>query len=260
MLGGHPPQCDVYHLIIQFICDRNHQTILRTEEIMIENGSFARRDLLKISATFAAMGAMSPVKLALAQSKLRRTPDQILGPFYPAMKTADLSGDLTRVPGHTGRAKGQILNVMGRVLNIKGEPVRGAKLEIWQANSYGRYVHLADRNPAPLDLNFEGFALLKTDSDGRYKFKTVKPGAYPIGSSAPDVMRPPHIHFRLKGREDELVTQMYFDGEPLNEKDRWLQSALPGTTDLLIAKLLPPPSDLEPNSQLAIFDIVTLRG
>ena len=222
---------------------------------MTENGSFARRDLLKISATFAAMGAMSPVKLALAQSKLRRTPDQILGPFYPAMKTPDLSGDLTRVPGRTGRAAGQVLNVMGRVLNIKGEPVRGAKLEIWQANSYGRYVHLADRNPAPLDPNFEGFALLKTDIDGRYKFKTVKPGAYPIGPFAPDVMRPPHIHFRLVGQEDELVSQMYFDGEPLNEKDRWLQSALPGTTDLLIAKLLPSPSDLEPSSQPVIFDI-----
>ena len=62
------------------------------------------------------------------------------------------------------------------------------------------------------------------------------------------------------GQEDELVTQMYFEGEPLNEKDRWLQSALPGTTDLLIAKLLPPPSDLEPSSQLVIFDIVTLQG
>jgi protocatechuate 3,4-dioxygenase beta subunit len=230
------------------------------EEAMTESGSFARRDLLKISATFAAMGAMSPVKLALAQSKLRRTPDQILGPFYPAIKTPDLSGDLTRVSGRSGRAAGQILNVMGRVLNIKGEPVRGAKLEVWQANSYGRYVHLADRNPAPLDPNFEGFALLKTDIDGRYEFKTVKPGAYPVGPFAPDVMRPPHIHFRLVGQEDELVSQMYFDGEPLNEKDRWLQSALPGTTDLLIAKLLPSPSDLEPNSQLVIFDIVTLRG
>jgi len=227
---------------------------------MTENRKLARRDLLKISATFAAMGAMSPVKLALAQSRLRRTPDQILGPFYPRMKTADLSGDLTRVPGRTGQAEGQVLNVMGRVLNIKGEPVRGAKLEMWQANSHGRYTHSADRNPAPLDPNFEGFAVLKTDVDGHYKFKTVKPGAYPIGPFAPDVIRPPHIHFRLVGQEDELVTQMYFEGEPLNEKDRWLQSALPGTTDLLIAKLLPPPSDLEPSSQLVIFDIVTLQG
>ena len=227
---------------------------------MVENRNVMRRDLLKIAAAFAAMGAMSPVKLAVAQSSLRRTPDQILGPFYPAMKAADLSGDLTRVPGRTGRAVGQVLNVMGRVLNIKGEPVSGAKLEVWQANSHGRYTHPADGNPAPLDPNFEGFAVLKTNVDGQYKFKTIKPGAYPLGSFAPGVIRPPHIHLRLVGQEDELATQMYFEGEPLNEKDRWLQSSLPGTVDLLIAKVLPPPPDLEPNSQLVIFDIVTLRG
>jgi len=227
---------------------------------MSEERTLKRRDILLIAAAFGAMSVASPVKLALAQSRLRRTPDQILGPFYPAMKAADLSGDLTHVPGRTGHAEGQVLNVMGRVLNIKGEPVRGAKLEVWQANTYGRYTHPADRNSAPLDPNFEGFAILKTDSEGQYKFKTVKPGAYPIGPFAPNVIRPPHIHFRLLGQEDELVTQMYFDGDPLNEKDRWLQSALPGSTDLLIAKLLPPPPDLEPNSLLVIFDIVTLRG
>ena len=122
------------------------------------------------------------------------------------MKPADLSGDLTHVPEHPGRAEGQLLNVMGRVLNIRGEPVPDSTLEVWQANTYGRYTHPADRNPAPLDPNFEGFASLKTDTRGRYKFKTVKPGAYPLGPIAPDVWRPPHIHFRLMGREDELVT------------------------------------------------------
>jgi protocatechuate 3,4-dioxygenase beta subunit len=227
---------------------------------MSDNRNSGRRDLLKIAAAFSAMGAMSPLKQALAQSRLRRTPDQILGPFYPAMKSADLSGDLTHVPGRTGHAEGQVLNVMGRVRNINGESVRGAKLEVWQANSFGRYTHPADRNPAPLDPNFEGFAALNTDADGRYKFKTVKPGAYPIGPFAPGVIRPPHIHLRLVGQEDELVTQMYFEGESLNEKDRWLQSALPGSADLLIAKVLPPPPDLEPNSLLVVFDIVTLRG
>lgn len=227
---------------------------------MSDNRKSGRRDLIKIAAAFSAMGAVSPLKLALAQSRLRRTPDQILGPFYPAMKSADLSGDLTHVPGGTGHAEGQVLNVMGRVLTINGEAVRGATLEVWQANSYGRYTHPADRNPAPLDSNFEGFAVLKTDGDGRYKFKTVKPGAYPIGPFAPGVVRPPHIHIRLVGHEDELVTQMYFEGDPLNDQDRWLQSALPGSTDLLIAKVMPSPPDLEPNSQLVIFDIVTLRG
>ncbi|MGA2127565.1 MAG: protocatechuate 3,4-dioxygenase [Xanthobacteraceae bacterium] len=227
---------------------------------MSEDRVLKRRDVLRIAAAFGAMSAMSPVKVALAQSRLRRTPDQILGPFYPAMKTAELSGDLTQVPGRSGHAEGQVLNVMGRVLNIKGEPVPGVGLEVWQANTYGRYTHPADRNPAPLDPNFEGFAALKTDAEGHYKFKTVKPGAYPVGPFAPGVIRPPHIHFRLLGREDELVTQMYFEGDPLNEKDLWLHSVLPGSTDLLIARMLPPPADLEQSSLLVIFDIVTLRG
>jgi protocatechuate 3,4-dioxygenase beta subunit len=223
---------------------------------MIENKTLHRRDVLQIAAIFSTMSALSPVKLALAQSALRRTPDQVLGPFYPVAKTPDAAGDLTHLPGKPGRAAGQVLNVMGRVLNIKGEPMRDAKLEVWQANAHGRYAHPADSNPAPLDPNFEGFTVLKTDSEGRYRFKTVKPGAYPT----PAGMRPPHIHFRLLGREDELVTQLYFDGEPLNEHDRFLQSAPETSRSLLIAKLMPPTSEFEPDSRSAVFDIVTLKG
>jgi protocatechuate 3,4-dioxygenase beta subunit len=224
---------------------------------MKENKALHRRGVLEIAAIFGAMSAFSPVKLALAQSARGRTPDQILGLFYPVGKTPDPAGDLTHLPGRPGRAEGQVLNVMGRVLNIKGEPVPGAKLEAWQANTHGRYTHPADANPAPLDPNFEGFAVLKSDAEGRYQFKTIKPGAYPAG---PGIVRPPHIHFRLSGHDDELVTQMYFDGEPLNEQDRFLQSAPPDRRVLLIAKLLPPPAELEPDSRLVVFDIVTLKG
>jgi protocatechuate 3,4-dioxygenase, beta subunit len=224
---------------------------------MNKNTTLHRRGVLEIAAIFGAMSALSPVKLALAQSARARTPDQILGPFYPVAKTPDPAGDLTHLPGQPGRAEGQVLNVMGRVLNIKGEPVPGAKLEAWQANTHGRYTHPADANPAPLDPNFEGFAVLKSDAEGRYQFKTIKPGAYPAG---PGIVRPPHIHFRLSGHDDELVTQLYFDGEPLNEQDRFLQSVLPDRRVLLIAKLLPPPAELEPDSRLVVFDIVTLKG
>ena len=215
-----------------------------------------RRDLLQVAASFSAMSAFSPLRAALAQSP-RRTPDQILGPFYPRAKTADQSGDLTHLPGRAERAAGQILDVMGRVLNINGDPVSGAEIEIWQANSFGRYTHPADHNPAPLDPNFDGFEVLKTDADGHYRFKTIKPGAYPI---SPSEMRPPHIHFRMVGHHDELVTQMYFEGEPLNDKDRFLESAGWVDRELLIARLLPPTPDLEPNSRLVMFDIVTLVG
>lgn len=222
---------------------------------MIKN--LHRRDVLPIAAVFGTMSALSPVRLALAQAPLLRTPDQILGPFYPVGKTPDAAGDLTHPAGKPGRAAGQVINVMGRVLTIKGEPVPDAKLEVWQANAQGRYTHPADTNPAPLDPNFEGFTVLKTDSEGRYRFKTVKPGSYPAG---PGIVRPPHIHFRLSGHDDELVTQLYFDGEPLNERDRFLQSVLPDRRVLLIAKLLPPPADFEPDSRLVVFDIVTLKG
>jgi protocatechuate 3,4-dioxygenase, beta subunit len=222
-----------------------------------KNSRPKRREVFQIAAAFGAMSAFSPLKLALAQSSLRPTPDQILGPFYPVGKSPDMSGDLTRLPGRPGRAEGQILYVAGRVLNLKGDPIGGARLEIWQANARGRYTHPSDTNPAPLDPNFEGFAVLTTDSEGHYRFKTIKPGAYPTGLTS---TRPPHIHLRLVAHMDELVTQMYFDGEPLNEKDPLLQSVPPDRRSLLISKILPPPPDAAPDSRLVAFDIVTLKG
>jgi protocatechuate 3,4-dioxygenase, beta subunit len=109
-----------------------------------------------------------------------------------------------------------VLNVAGKVLNVRGEPVRDAKIEIWQANTYGRYTHPSDTSLAPLDPNFEGAAVLTTDMNGQYRFKTIKPAAYPTG---PNTMRPAHIHFQVSGRQDRLVTQMYFEGDPYNETD-----------------------------------------
>jgi protocatechuate 3,4-dioxygenase beta subunit len=203
----------------------------------------------------AGAGTLSPAWLAWAESQLRRTPGQVRGPFYPVTNIWTRNLDLTRPRDASGRASGQVLNVTGRVLNVAGEPVRGAQVEIWQANAYGRYRHAGDNNPAPLDPNFDGAAVLITDADGRYAFKTIKPGAYPAG---PNMMRPPHIHFQVTGREDRLVTQMYFEKEPLNDTDRLLNGA--ERKELLIAKLLPPPADLEPESKLVMFDIVVFRG
>ncbi len=144
---------------------------------------------------------------------------------------------------------------MGRVLNLSGEPVRTAKVEVWQANTYGRYMHPSDPNPAPLDPNFEGAAILTTDSEGRYRFKTIKPAAYPAG---PNMMRPAHIHFQATGRQDRLVTQMYFEGDPYNETDPFLKSA--GRKELLVTKLQTPSPEFEPGSRMVIFDIVLYKG
>ncbi len=217
-------------------------------------GDLGRREILKMSAVLAGSGALFSTKLAAAEAALLRTPGQILGPFYPLGELSQNS-DLTRVPGRSGRAEGEVLNVMGRVLNLSGEPVRTAKVEVWQANAYGRYTHPSDPNPAPLDPNFEGAAILTTDSEGRYRFKTIKPAAYPAG---PNMMRPAHIHFQVTGRQDRLVTQMYFEGDPYNETDPFLKSA--GRKELLITKLQTPSPEFEPDSRMVIFDIVLYKG
>jgi protocatechuate 3,4-dioxygenase, beta subunit len=214
----------------------------------------SRREILKMSAVVAGSAVAFSTKLASAAA-LAFTPPQILGPFYPLKELAQNS-DLTRVAGRSGHAAGQVLNVMGRVLNLEGEPVRNAKIEVWQANSYGRYTHPSDTNPAPLDPNFEGSAILTTDSEGRYRFKTIKPAAYPAG---PNFIRPAHIHFQVSGRQDRLVTQMYFENDPYNDKDPFLNSA-GGLKELLITKLLDPTSEFERDSKMVIFDIVLFKG
>ena len=134
----------------------------------------------------------------LAQTSWRRTPDQVLGPFYPLTKPLDRGSDLTRIPGKPGRAHGQVIHLMGRVLDMKGEPLAGVKVEVWQANAHGRYVHESDYNPAPVDPNFEGFGVQITDKEGRYCFTTIKPFGYP--THIPGWQRPPHIHFDVTGK------------------------------------------------------------
>jgi protocatechuate 3,4-dioxygenase beta subunit len=218
-------------------------------------GDLSRREILKMSAVVAGIGILASARLAAAEALLRRTPAQVLGPFYPVTDIWTKAIDLTRPRDGSGRASGQVLQVTGRVLNLSGKPIRDAQIEVWQANSYGRYRHPSDNNPAPLDPNFDGAAVIGTDAEGRYGFKTIKPGAYPAG---PNTMRPPHIHFQVTGREDRLVTQMYFENEPYNDTDRFLNSA--ERKELLVVRLLPPPPELEPDSKLATFDIVLFRG
>lgn len=185
---------------------------------------------------------------------LPRTSDQILGPFYPLSQPSK-GGDLTRVAGRPGQAQGQILHVTGRVLDRTGQPVRRGRLNIWQANSFGRYSHPNDDNPAPLDPAFEGFAVVETDDDGRYSLKTIKPGAYPTG---PTTIRPSHIHFEVFGKRERLITQLYFAGDPYQDKDRWLQSSrLPET---IVMPMRDPQQGMDPGSKLVVFDIVLMHG
>ncbi|MEP7085560.1 MAG: protocatechuate 3,4-dioxygenase [Betaproteobacteria bacterium] len=216
----------------------------------------SRRALLKAALALGAMSLGGTWRGAAAASETMPTPDQILGPFYPVRKASDGGNDLTRVKGKAGSAQGEVIYVMGRVLNMRGEPVRAAQLEIWQANGAGRYTHPNDRNPAPIDPNFDGYGVVTTDAEGRYRFKTVKPGAYPTGFN--DYTRPPHIHFDVRGEVNRLITQMYFPNEPLNEKDFLLQQSW--AKDRLIAQVLPPTSGEEPTARLVVWDIVLIQG
>lgn len=192
---------------------------------------------------------------APALAQLQQTPLQTIGPFYPADRPTDQDADLTVVKGKAGRAKGQLLYVTGRVMDHKGEPVRGARLEVWQCNAAGKYRHPGDTNDAPLDPNFEGFGVIQTDKDGRYRFKTIKPGAYPISKTA---WRTPHIHFDVTGRQTRIITQLYFPNEPLNEKDSLFKETK--RVEALIAKIAGPEKTMEPEAKIAVWDIVLNRG
>jgi protocatechuate 3,4-dioxygenase beta subunit len=211
-----------------------------------------------LTASLAITGARLAGITTLAfgqQPGIRPTNEQILGPFYPVLPPADQDADLTIIAGKDARALGQVVYVSGRVINVRGEPVVDAELEIWQANAAGRYTHPSDQNPAPIDPNFEGYAKIRTGPDGGYRFKTVKPGAYP---ATPSSTRPPHIHFDVKGRVNRLVTQMYFEGEALNDKDAILQGA--SRKEGLIARHGAPSGQQEPNALVAVWDIVLRAG
>ena len=223
---------------------------------MRERDKLTRRRMLSMSLAVGGYALSSPFAHLLAQQRLRRTPDQILGPFYPLIKPLDQDADLTVMTGKVGRAKGQVIHLTGRILNLNGEPVAGARVEIWQANAQGRYTHPSDTNTAPLDPNFQGYSVQVTDREGRYRFKTIKPGAYPAAGGS--WMRAPHVHFQVTGRINQFVTQMYFDGEALNETDRFLQSA--GAPQMLVSKLSPPTKDFGTDSLVVNWDIILLSG
>jgi protocatechuate 3,4-dioxygenase beta subunit len=149
---------------------------------------------------------------------LPHTLSEVTGPVYGHERIGELDHDLTRQ--HDGEPLGERIIVHGRVLDGDGRPVRDTLVEVWQANSAGRYLHAVDRHPAPLDPNFTGAGRCLTDDEGNYRFITVKPGAYPWGNH-PNAWRAAHIHVSVLGPAfaTRLVTQMYFPGDPLFFQD-----------------------------------------
>ena len=148
---------------------------------------------------------------------------ELSGPVFGHNDLTENDADLTRQ--HKAEPQGERIVVAGKLLDERSCPVAGSLIEIWQTNAAGRYVHTADQHDAPLDPNFTGAGRALTNSDGWYRFTTVKPGAYPWGNH-PNAWRPAHIHFSLFGPSflSRLVTQMYFPADPLLPLDPILQS------------------------------------
>jgi protocatechuate 3,4-dioxygenase, beta subunit len=158
------------------------------------------------------------------------------GPAFGRIPVRPQDTDLTRQ--HRGEPLGERIVLSGRVLDGDGRPLRNSLIEIWQANAAGRYPDPVDDHPAPLDPNFTGAGRCLTDSDGGYRFITVKPGAYPWKNHE-NAWRPAHVHFSLigPGLANRLVTQMYFPGDPLLRLDPILQSiADPRGRERLVAQ------------------------
>ncbi len=217
-----------------------------------------RRELLRLGIVAGVAAVWMPRGLlwGWAPELVPATPNTTPGPFYPVTKPLERDTDLIHLRGHRNRAQGQVIHLAGRVLNQRGEPIHGARVELWQANTFGRYNHPSDTNPAPLDPDFQGYGVQLTDREGRYRFTTIKPGPYPFDATR---IRTPHLHFEVTGRTDQRVTQLFFAGEALNAEDFVLQ-AVPRDRDRLIIDLLPPPAGEDPASWLVKWDIVLPRG
>lgn len=156
-----------------------------------------------------AAALISPARAAV------RTPAATEGPFYPTpkMRFKDADNDLVRIDGVAGQARGDVVALQGRVLNGKGEPVDGARVEIWQCDANGRYLHDGDTRRGRRDPSFQGFGYVVTDASGAYAFRTIKPVPYPG--------RAPHIHVKVIAGSAVLTSQFYIAGHPQNDRD-WL--------------------------------------
>ena len=185
------------------------------------------------------------------------TPSQTIGPFFALGLVGSSEDDLAcRAPGGA-RAQGIPIVVTGRVTDEAGKGVRKALVEVWQANRWGKYEHPDDVTDAPLDPAFKGWGRMLTDEEGRYRFRSIRPGAYP-NPGYDNWMRPPHIHYSIfaAGLMQRLITQLYFPDEPLNDVDPILN----GVEDLdargaLVAHRV----GTEQGAEAYAFDIV-LRG
>lgn len=201
----------------------SHQNVtpIKTKSVTDEGHmkqSFTRRHALSLAA-LSCGSLILPTHVLAALNAAVKTPSMTDGPFYPEAKDLplDQDNDLTTFVGKSGVASGVLLDFSGRVMDVEGRAMKNALVEIWQCNAFGRYHHSRDNNGAPLDPAFQGFGKVITDSDGRYRFRTIRPVAYPG--------RVPHIHVKVKSRSfGELSSQIFIEGESGNDRDFVLRS------------------------------------
>src|SRR5687768_116805 len=206
--------------------------------------SGSRTDLPRYVRTDAAL--RTPVGYADYKSTGLRAPlrtpvdlphrlTEVTGPLLGEDRVRPEDADLTKRLG--GEAVGQRIIVHGRILDGDGRPVPNTLVEVWQANAAGRYRHVVDNWPAPLDPHFDGLGRVMTDDQGRYEFLTIRPGAYPWRNHD-NAWRPAHIHFSLFGWAftQRLVTQMYFPDDPLFFQDPIFNSIPEAARHLAISR------------------------
>lgn len=171
-------------------------------------GKGTRRTFLKTSTAGLAAAVVPQAAQALVA-----TPGATEGPYYPApaMRFDDADNDLVRTEGQVREAGGEIIYLTGQVTDADGNPVPGARVEIWQCDANGRYLHTGDNRDTPRDAAFQGFGHHVTGKDGQYRFRTIRPVPYPG--------RAPHIHVKVITGQHTLTTQLYLAGEPGNARD-----------------------------------------
>ncbi|MBX9769193.1 MAG: hypothetical protein K2X47_18095 [Bdellovibrionales bacterium] len=212
-----------------------------------------RREFLQLGLGLAVAGAVGSQAQAQSPS-CRVTPIQPEGPFYPVDGKLGSDADLTRVKSGQPTAQGQVVYISGIIQDAQCRPIEGATVEIWQACATGRYDHPSDPNTAPLDPHFQYSGYSITNRAGEYMFKTIVPGAYPAGDGW---IRPPHIHYKVyKLGYIELITQMYFAGQTLNDRDLILQRLSKAGQKQVIVDFAPPKaSGFEPGALLGQFNV-----
>ncbi len=216
-----------------------------------------RRDLIVGGAGLMLSGsARAQTQRTLATPRMVVTPPQIEGPFYPYEPPAEIDSDLVRLSTDDAPALGELVHLTGKVQTIWGTPIRNVTVELWQADSLGKYRHPEDAPPPARDPRFQGFGRVTTDEKGDFRFRTIRPAAYVIEPGRDD-RRAPHFHLAVTSRGvRRLTTQLYVAGEPLNETDLWLHMVADPAQRASLIRPLQDGSAIERNAKRVHYDIV----